>query len=143
MDSASYRPISSLSTLGKIIENAGFGQIMDHIHSHKLINDRQHGGRKGHSTNTCVLEVLSEVTKAKEEGMQVGILAIDMSAAYDLVNHKILLQKLRIMGLAPLTLSWVEDFLHQRKQCVEISGKLSAVLAKTHYRLGSFLFNRL
>ena len=125
LDQASFRPISNLSTLGKIIEKAGFTQIMNHINSQGLINNRQHGGRKGLSTNTCVLEVLNEVNKAKENKMLVGILAIDMSAAYDLVNHQILLQKLSIMGLASHTLLWVQDFLSKRQQCVDICGRMS------------------
>ena len=125
MDQASFRPISNLSTVGKIIEKNGFMQIMKHINGLGLINKRQHGGRKGMSTNTCVLEVLNEVNKAREKKMMVGILAVDMSAAYDLINHKILLQKLRIMGLAPHTLKWVQDFLSTRKQCVDICGNMS------------------
>ena len=127
-DQASYRPISNLSTVGKVIEKAGFSQIMAHIKLQGLIHPRQHGGRKGHSTNTCVLEVLGDSRKAKEDNNLVGILQVDMSSAYDLINHKLLLQKLRIMGLAPHTLAWVQNFLHLRSQCMEINGKMSATL---------------
>ena len=129
MDQASNRPISNLSILGKILEKAGFSQIMEHINHNRLINDRHHGGRKGHSTSTCVLEVLNEVNKAKEKKLLTGILSIDMSAAYDLVDHNILILKLKNeMNLAPHTLLWVQDFLKQRTQRVEICGKLSSSL---------------
>ena len=103
-------------------------QIMAHIKLQGLIHPRQHGGRKGHSTNTCVLEVLGDSRKAKEDNNLVGILQVDMSSAYDLINHELLLQKLRIMGLAPHTLAWVQNFLHLRSQCMEINGKMSATL---------------
>ena len=110
------------------MECAGFKQIMAHIRGQNLINAKQHGGRKCHSTNTCVLEVLGNVKTAKEKKMLTGILSVDMSSAYSCINHRILLQKLRIMGLAPHTLLWVENFLSERQQCVEINGKLSETI---------------
>ena len=128
LDRASYRPISNLSTIGKVLEKAGFNQILNHIKSKGLLNPRHHGGRKGYSTNTCVLEVLGGVHEAKEAKNLVGVLQIDMSSAYDLVSHKLILQQLRVkMGLATHSLKWVESFLFQRMQVIDLYGKTSRV----------------
>ena len=84
-----------------------------------MINEDQHGGRPGHSTSTCVLEVLDVVQEAQEQGYTPAVLALDLSAAFDLVDHQVLLQKLRLMNLAPHTLKFVSDFLGGRSSCVE------------------------
>ena len=87
----SYRPVANLCQIGKIIERAAFDQIMGYIHSRNLINHNQHGGRKSHSTATCVLEILQETERAKKDKRKA---ALDMSAAYDLVDHNLFQQQL-------------------------------------------------
>ena len=121
----SYRPISSLNMLAKVIERAGIDQLQNHCESNKIICDEQHGGRARHSTATCLVELQEEYQKAKDSGLKCGIMAIDLSATYDLCNHKILDQQIRIAGADNLVRKWVQSFLGGRYQLVEISGTCS------------------
>ena len=82
----------------------------------------------GKLLNTCLLEVMTDITAAREKKQYVGVIAIDMSSAYCLVGHLILSQKLRILGLSNHTLAWVMSFLADRSQAVDIQGKMSTTL---------------
>ena len=99
-----------------------FAQMMDHINSLNLINENHHGGIAKHSTTTCVLQFLDNARTALEAKKKTAIMAIDLSSAYDLVNHHLLLEKCRLMSEGPVCLSWLKSFLEHRKQFVEIGG---------------------
>ena len=124
-EAGSYRPISNLNILAKILEKAGWEQVMKHINNNNLINKKHHGGRKGHSTNTCLLEMSEKIEKSQDKKEKTAVLALDLSAAYDLIDHNLLFEKLRILSLAPHTTKWLRSFLSQRKQAVELEGKMS------------------
>ena len=119
---SSYRPVCNLSVIGKLVERACMNQIANHISQHQLMNKDQHGGRSQHSTTTCLGEILEDAKKALEDKKLVAIVAIDLSAAYDLVDHEILYERCRLMlNLDPGTLSWLRSFLGNRSQLVELS----------------------
>ena len=99
---ASYKPISSLPMLGKLVERAGFDQIQLHIENNNIISSSQHGGRKGHSTTTCLQEIQEAYHKSKSLGLKSAIVAIDLSAAYDLCSHEVIDQQLRLAGACSL-----------------------------------------
>ena len=102
---------------------------MAHVNDNNLINEDQHGGRKGHSTSTCILEILEEVNSANRAKLCTALLAVDLSAAYDLCDHKILIQKCRIMNMGKPTIKWLTDFLNARVQYVELNGETSEILS--------------
>ena len=118
----SYRPVASLNLIGKIIERAAFDQIANHMEKNNLIGRNQHGGRKGHSTTTCLTDILEGVTKAKEGKRKVALLALDLSAAYDMCHHGILKEKMRILSVGKKAMKFVESFLDDRYQVVEVNG---------------------
>ena len=110
---SSYRPVSNICNLGKLIEIAQLNQIRNHLNEHQLINTNQHGGLKKHSTTTCLLELVAEIEKAQEEKLKTAILAVDLSCAYDLVDHKLLLEKCHLLALGKLTLKWLNNYLSE------------------------------
>ena len=63
-----------------------------------------------------------------EKKDKTAIQAINLSSAYDLVDHKILTEKCRMLGLGKLTMKWLEDYLSKRQQYVEVNGEKSTVL---------------
>ena len=76
-----------------------------------------------------MLEILQEAEKAKRDKKKAAILALDMSAAYDLVDHKILIQQLSSKySLSNHTVNWVQSFLGARKHCLDVEGKTSEAL---------------
>ena len=122
-----YRPVNNLSQLGKLIERASFDQVMAHVKKNNLTNKDQHGGRKAHSTTTCVAELTEGSRLALEAGQKVAWLALDLSAAYDLCDHRILLAKCKQLNLDQHTLDWIKSFLEDRYQCVVVNGFKSVI----------------
>ena len=104
------------------------GRIMSHINSLALINKNHHGGISKHSTTTCVLQILDDARVNLENNRKTAIMAIDLSSAYDLVDHQLLIEKSRLLGIGKTCLKWLEGFLNKRSQYVEINGTKSVVL---------------
>ena len=94
----------------------------------KLWNDNLHGERKGHSTTTCVGELLEDVQKARQDKLQVAMVALDLSAAYDMVIHAILLEQCGRMNTDFCSQAWLGSFLKGRSQLVDLEGTWSSPL---------------
>ena len=94
-DVRSYRPISNLSVLSKLLERLVARQLRDYLTSADLLPPLQSGFRPGHSTETAVLWVLSDILQAVDRGNSAALVLLDLYAAFDTVDHEILLQRLR------------------------------------------------
>ena len=126
---SSYRPVCNLSVVGKILERSIMNQIQSHITLYGLFNKDQHGGRSNHSTTTCLGEILDDSRTALEGKQLVALVAVDLSAAYDLCDHSILWEKCRLLNLCSGTLRFLRSFLQNRSNLTEIEGIKSSVLA--------------
>ena len=127
VDCNSYRPVNLLPQAGKIVERAVFIQLTEYLETNKLLHQNHHGGRKGHSTVTALLQLYDKWVELMEEGKLVGIMMIDQSAAFDLCYHEILKRKIRILcGGGAAENSWVSSYLEGRTQQTLIDGYLSA-----------------
>ena len=124
---SSYRPVSNLCTIAKLIECSVMDQVKNHLNNNNYFNKNQHGSRLNHSTTTCVLEVLEENNQAIEKKYLTAITAIDLSAAFDLVDHQVLLEKCRLALVGKPTLVWLTDFLNDRTQMVNVNGTNSQI----------------
>jgi len=90
-----YRPVSNLSFVSKLVERAAVKQLVDYLEVNQLMPKLQSAYRKHHSTETAVLWVLSYILNAMDN-QQVTLLALlDLSAAFDCVDHDILLSRLQ------------------------------------------------
>ena len=125
---ASYRPVSNLSTIGKLLERGVMNQVDSHLRTNGLINKDQHGGRAAHSTTTCLTEITEDVRSAQEEKNHVALVAIDLSAAYDMVNHELLWEKCRVLNFCSSSLNFLKSFLKERASCVDLDGVRSVML---------------
>jgi hypothetical protein len=94
-DTSSYRPISNLSVLSKLLERLVIRQLSKYLTSADLLPTWQSGFRPGHSTGTAVLQVLSDILMAVDRGDYAALVLLDLSAAFDTVDHDILLLRLR------------------------------------------------
>ena len=129
LDPKNYRPVALLPIFSKVLERAIFLQLIQYLDSNSILHPNHHGSRKGHSTTTALLQMYDSWVKAVDEGEMAGVMMIDLSAAFDMVDHGILLQKLEIMGLESSSLSWMENYLSGRSQCVCVDGCLSSFIA--------------
>src|SRR5436190_23191810 len=113
-----YRPISILPALSKGLERIVHNQITEFLVSNNIINTHQSGFRRYHSTETALLKVTDDIRLAMDRSQCTILILFDFSKAFDMVNHEILLEKLRILGFSDIALSWMGSYLSGRRQCV-------------------------
>ena len=95
-DVKNYRPISGLTFLSKVIEKIVAKQLVDYLDSNNLLPRFQSGFRRCHSTETAILRMLSDIYAAIDHGRVVLLALLDVSAAFDTVDHDILLERLSV-----------------------------------------------
>ena len=89
-----YRPVSNLSFLSKILEKVVFSQLMEHIIKNNLRQKFQSAYRMFHSTETALLRVFNDLINALDNGNVCVLTLLDLSAAFDTIDHDILLSRL-------------------------------------------------
>ena len=127
LDMNAYRPISILNAISKIVDTVIARQIKDFLVKYNLVPYNHNGGIKGLSTTTTVLVLLDMWSKLLENNTNSVVLQLDQSAAYDMVNHQILVEKIRILGFDNNAIKWIKSYLDGRRQLVEIEGKRSTI----------------
>ena len=130
-DPANYRPLTILSTLSKIFERSAADQQMQYYMKYHIINETQHAYMKGHSTETCLNEIVNYIFKENDSGNLVGIASLDLSKAFDSISHSHLIQKLSNLGLGKNSLSWCKSYLTNRKQQTKFKKYLSEEVTVT------------
>ena len=142
-----YRPVSNLPFLSKIIEGAVINQYTEHISKNKLDDKKQSAYKKFHSTETLLMKIHDDVMQSMGKGEVSILVLLDLSAAFDTIDHTILIQRLKdrynIHGRA---LEWFKSYLSQRSQAITVNDTISD---KTYMKygvpqgskLGPILFN--
>ena len=116
----SYRPISNLSFLSKVIEAAAYQQSWFHLSSQNIIPEEQSAYRENHSTETTNCAIMNDMIDITRNG-DCGILVmLDLSAAFDTVDHDYLLEDLKSIGFDEDVLKWYESYLKNREVTVII-----------------------
>jgi hypothetical protein len=119
-DPNNYRPITLVPVMSKVFEKAMFARIIDYLTLHKIILPEQFGFRKGCSTELACFDFIKDVTEAINAKLPVMSIFLDMSKAFDCVNHTKLLSKLESYGVRGNVLDWMRSYLANREQCTEI-----------------------
>lgn len=94
-DHYNFKPVSNLPFLAKILENCILLQLNQHIDTNNLLDSHQSGFRKGCSTETAILNITDDIHKFMDAGRCCLLILLDPSAAFDTVNHKLLLNTLK------------------------------------------------
>jgi hypothetical protein len=94
LEPKNYRPVAILCILSKVIERAIFIQVVEYMNINDLFHPNHHGFRAGHSTSTAMIQMYDSWVQAVDKGELTGVCMLDMSAAFDVVEHGILLNKL-------------------------------------------------
>ena len=116
----SYRPISNLSFLSKIIELVVQRQLIVHLEKVNILPENQSAYRKGHSTETALVSVLNDLLKMLDNGKCGILILLDLSAAFDTVVHELLLEDLVLIGIDDDALKWFKSYLSDRSFRVSI-----------------------
>lgn len=135
-----YRPVSLTSVPSKILERILREKIADYLLAEGLLNPAQHGFIQGRSCLTNLLLALDKITDALDKGHSVHIGFLDFEKAFDSVNHRLLIQKMRAYGIASNICSWTEEFLKERKFSVRVrEANSSAAIAPSGVPQGTVL----
>ena len=124
---SSYRPVSLLPTVSKLVERLVTKQVMNFMIKSKQMNISQHAYRANHSTSSAICQLLESLYEATDSNNIATILAIDQSAAFDTVKHELLIKKLKKYNCGENTLRWITSYLSYRSQYVYIGGKSSSM----------------
>ena len=117
-----YRPVSLTCVPCKLLEHIVCSNIMAHPDEYKLLSDRQHAFRKGHSCETQLTTVINDWAKILDNRGQVDTFILDFEKAFDTPPHELLKSKFFSYGIGGKTLKWIDSFLCFRQQRVVVNG---------------------
>ena len=122
----SYGPISNLPFISKVLERAVNERMVAHLQANNLVPEHQSAYRRSHSTETALLKVTSDALLAADQGKLTLLGMLDLSAAFDCVDHDILLNRLGIsFGFNGSALGWIRSYLSGRRLYVRYGGSTS------------------
>lgn len=131
-DVTNYRPIVLVPVLSKIFEKVMHEKLTSFFSTHKIIKEAQYGFQKNKSTSHASFHMIQEILKNLNEHKFTSVLFLDMKSAFDLVSHNLLLSKLETTGVRGPALKWLQTYINNRQQCVEISRTDSQGLIQTY-----------
>ena len=136
-----YRPVSNLPFLGKVIEKAVSLQVTNYLSQHLLGDPLQSAYKAGHSCEPALLKVSSDIQLVFDDGEGMLMAVLDLSAAYVLVDHNILLSRMKSqLGFSGMVLKWFNSYLKSHTQMVVIgSAQSNEVPLTTGVPQGSIL----
>ena len=120
-----WRPVTDLVFVSKLAEAAVFDQVSEHFRKNKLWHPNHHGFRPNHSTASALSQLYDFWVKKAENKELTAALLLDLSATFDVIDHKILLEKLELYKFSPKAKKWFQSYLENRKQVVAVESKLS------------------
>ena len=128
---SSNRPLSPLKVVSKICEKVAFNQFSLYLSQNNHLSPHQSGNKK-YSTETLNILMCDSLLDAMDNKKLSALILLDLSKAFDSINHAILLRKLRCVGASDKTVKWFQSYLSGRTQRVRIGSSVSKALPITH-----------
>uniref|UniRef100_A0A1B6LDU6 Reverse transcriptase domain-containing protein n=1 Tax=Graphocephala atropunctata TaxID=36148 RepID=A0A1B6LDU6_9HEMI len=119
-DALNYRPISQISTFSKVIEKIVLTRLLNYMTHNHVLTNQQHGFTKNKSTSTALISFIEYVIDQVEAKNTTTAILLDLSKAFDTLDHEQLLTKLNTMGVRGIEAEWFRSYLTNREQIVEI-----------------------
>ncbi|XP_051752787.1 uncharacterized protein LOC127514217 [Ctenopharyngodon idella] len=120
-----YRLVSLLPFIVKILERVVFNQLSTYLTQNNLLDNNHSGFKSGHSTETALISVTEALRLAQATSKSSVLILLDLSAAFDTVNHQILLSTLMSKGISGTALQWFESYLSDDPT---VAGRIAACL---------------
>ena len=122
---SNYRPISNLSFISKLLEKYVASQIRQYMDSNDLFDVFQSAYRPAHSCETALVRIQDDILYSLDNRNTVILVLLDLSAAFDTVDHRLLLDKLHEIGIRDNAHRWIQSYLSQRTQAVKVDNVTS------------------
>ena len=122
---SNHRPITVVNSISKIIEKVVGTRFVNFLEQFALLNKKQFGFRKHHSTIHAMINLLDTCLEGLDQKLTVGGIFLDISKAFDCVDHEILFAKLENIGIRGIALDWFKSYLSDRELFVSIKDKSS------------------
>ncbi|CAJ1061240.1 RNA-directed DNA polymerase from mobile element jockey [Xyrichtys novacula] len=130
---ANFRPISNLPYLSKILEKVVYNQLLPFLEDNGITELFQSGFKALHSTESALLKVSNDILMTTDSGKFVVLVLLDLSAAFDTVDHSILISRLEhCVGIKGVALDWFRSYLRDRSFCVQIDNSASSTAPLPH-----------
>jgi len=145
-DAKNYRPISNINNISKLFENVMYAQMNNYLARYNLLFNYQFGFRENLSTKKCFLTILNEIHSNDENNFISICIFLDLSKAFDSINHQNLLNKCyNEFNFSLSSISVIKNYLSDRYQIVKINDEVSNPLILTQgvpqgSKLGPLLF---
>ena len=125
-DLKNYRPVSNLNYISKLLEKVVANQLKKHLGLNGLHNPRQSAYREGHSTESALLSVSNDIHLNFAKGESTALILLDLSAAFDTIDHSILLHRLSsCFGIGGRVIKWLRSYLNDRSQTFKLDNTFS------------------
>ena len=141
-DVSNYRPISVLPCFSKILERIMYNRLYKYLIENNILYSKQFGFQNGHSTDHAVVQLVDQITESFENNKYTLGVFIDLSKAFDTVDHSIFLKKLELYGITDRNHGWVKSYLSNRRQFVQINEKEKTSLEKISWGCSTRLNSR-
>ena len=113
-----YRPISLLPSVSKLLEKIVHYRLYKFLKKQNILYSRQYGFRPSHSTSDAVTTFVADIMTSLEDGKYSTAVLLDLSKAFDTIDHNILLRKMHFYGVRGVALEWFKSYLSDRSQYV-------------------------
>ena len=127
-DKSNYRPVSILPTFSKILEAVVKRQLTFQMEALGVLPTTQHGFREDHSVTTAAATLEHDIKAALCRGKKAGVVYLDLSAAFDMIDSDIIVERLKIYGATQRVCKWVKSYLTGRMQYVHYQGRDSDLI---------------
>ena len=117
-DLGNYRPISVLPCFSKIYEKIMYKHLYKHLSDNNILYRKQFGFQEKLSTKHAIMQLVNQINCSFEENLYTLGTFIDLSKAFDSVDHNILITKLENYGVTGTNLQWFKSYLENRKRCI-------------------------
>ncbi|KAF7254640.1 putative RNA-directed DNA polymerase from transposon BS [Varanus komodoensis] len=121
-----YRPVANIPFLGKVLEQVVAGQLQALLDETDYLDPFQSGFRPGYSTESALVALYDDLCREKDRGSSSLLVLLDLSAAFDTIDHGILLDRLAGLGVGGTALQWFRSYLNGRFQKVVLGDHVSA-----------------
>lgn len=122
------RPVSILPVVSKLMEQNMCKQIQHYMEENNINSECQHAYRAGYSTNTALVSLTDNWLEHIDKGESVGAALLDFSAAFDVIHHGLLINKLILYNFRDNAVELMKSYLGDRKQCVQYNGTISDIV---------------